>query len=265
MNIASAFVTDASLIRRPPPKRLRTLVGCFWALPCTADTRIRSLPDGCSTLSVEVFGCQRPRSFITGPRLGPREIAPQPNTTLLGVRLRPGVLFALTHIPAADLTDRREPLDAWRAVDAEELEGGLAAASSYERQFDVLEGFVGKRLDDTPVDDRILRAVALLERCEGRMKIDRVAERCEMSTRHLDRLFRQWIGLRPKSFARIMRFQASLARLDPTASPDLAHMATGLGYFDQAHLSNEFAELSGSSPRRVAPERVSDFSKTQCE
>lgn len=265
MNIASAFVTDAPLIRRPPAERLRAFVGCFWALPCTADTRIRSLPDGCSTLSIEVSGRQRPRSFITGPRLGPRELAPQPDMTLLGVRLRPGVLFALTHIPASQLTERREPLDAWRAADAEELEGGLAAASSHEGQFDVLEAFVGKRLDETPVDERILRATALLERCEGRMKIDQVAERCGMSARHLDRLFRQWVGPGPKTFARIMRFQASLARLDPLSSPDLAQMATGLGYFDQAHLSNEFAQLSGSSPRRVAPDRVSDFSKTQCE
>src|SRR5262245_58135353 len=164
MNIASAFVTDAPLIRRPPAERLRAFVGCFWALPCTPDARIRSLPDGCSTLSVEVSKCSRPRSFITGPRLGPREIAPQPNMTLLGVRLRPGILFALTRIPASKLTERRDPLDAWHAADAEELEGGLAAASSYEQQFDVLEAFVGTRLDDTPVDGRILRAIELLDR-----------------------------------------------------------------------------------------------------
>jgi AraC-like DNA-binding protein len=265
MNIASAFVSNGQLFRRPPDERLQSFVGCFWVLPCTPDTRIRSLPDGCGTLSVELSGCERPRSFITGPRLGPREIAPHPNLTLLGVRLRPGVVFALTHIPASELTDRREPLDRWRPADAAELESGATAASSYEQLFDVLEAFVGKRLADTPVDGRILRAIELIERCEGRMKIDQVAERCQVSARHLDRLFHQWVGLSPKSFARIMRFQASLARLDPMSLPDLAQMATGLGYFDQAHLSNEFAQLSGSSPRHVAPERVSDFSKTQCE
>jgi AraC-like DNA-binding protein len=265
MNVASAFVTDVQLIRRPPTMRLRAFVGCFWALPCAPETRIRSLPDGCTALTIELSEGRRPQSFLTGPRLVPGEFSPARVLTLLGVRLRPGILFALTGIPASKLTGRREPLAKWRVADAAELEGGLAATSSHEDCFDVLEAFVSARLGDTPVDERILLAVQLLERCEGRVKITDLAQRCRMSARHLDRIFRRWVGLSPKTFARIMRFQASLARLDPRSSPALAEMASGLGYFDQAHLSNEFAQLAGLSPRRIAPSRVADFSKTQCE
>src|SRR5262249_53161887 len=106
MNLASAFVTGARLIRRPPDERLRESVGCFWALPCTADTHIRSLPDGCATLSIELCDGRPPHSFITGPRLAPGEWSPACDLTLVGVRLRPGVLFAVTRIPA------------WRSQDA---------------------------------------------------------------------------------------------------------------------------------------------------
>lgn len=265
MNLASAFVTGARLIRRPPDERLRESVGCFWALPCTADTHIRSLPDGCATLSIELCDGRPPHSFITGPRLAPGEWSPACDLTLVGVRLRPGVLFALTRIPASALTGRRERLDRWRAADAAVLERGLAAAASHDECFDVLEAFVRVRLAETPIDERIVRAVNLLSGDEGRTKIADLAQRCHTSARHLDRIFRRWVGLSPKTFARIMRFQASLASLDPVAAPALADMASGLGYFDQAHLSNEFAHLAGLSPRRIAPARVADFSKTQCE
>ena len=265
MNVASAFLNDAQLIRRPPDVRLRAFVGCFWALPCTTETRIRSLPDGCTALTIELSEGRSPQSFLTGPRLVPGEFVPARELTLLGVRLRPGVLFALTGVPASNLTERREPLAKWRQADAAELEGGLAAAYSHEDCFDVLEAFVSARLADKPVDERILLGVQLLEHCEGRIKIADLAERCRMSARHLDRIFRRWVGLSPKTFARIMRFQASLARLDPRSAPALAEMASGLGYFDQAHLSNEFAQLAGLSPRRIAPSRVADFSKTRCE
>jgi len=265
MHIASAFVTGARLIRRPPDVQLREWVGCFWALPCTPDTRIRSLPDGCATLSIELCDGHPPQSFITGPRLTPGEWSPVRQLTLVGVRLRPGVLFALTRVPASKLSGRRTRLDRWCAADAAELETGLAAAASHDECFDTLEAFVRTRLRETPVDERIARAVRLLSGDEGRMKIADLAQRCRTSARHLDRIFGRWVGLSPKTFARIIRFQASLASLDPVSPPDLADIANGLGFFDQAHLSNEFAQLAGLSPRRIAPARVADFSKTQCE
>jgi len=265
MKIASAFVTGAQLVRRPPDERLRASIGCFWALPCTPETRIRSLPDGCATLSIEVSESQRPQSFVTGPRLVPGEFVPRNSLTLVGVRLRPGVLFALTGIPVSESTGRRDPLAGLRAGDAADLEGGLAAASSHDEQFDVLDSFVLTRLAGTPVDARILMAVRWLEAEEGRTRITELAERCRTSERHLDRVFQRWVGMSPKTFARIVRFQASLARLDPSTLPALAEMATRLGFFDQAHLSNEFLQLAGFSPRRIAPSRVADFSKTQCE
>jgi len=163
MNIASAFVTGAQLIRRPPEERLRAFVGCFWAVPCTPATRISSLPDGCSTLSVELTARGTARSFITGPRLAPWEVVPARNMMLLVVRLRPGVVVALTGIPASELAERREPLVRWRRKDAAELEGGLAAVSSNDARFDVLEAFVGRRLGETSIDKRVLGAVHMLE------------------------------------------------------------------------------------------------------
>src|SRR5581483_7620510 len=178
MNLASAFVSGAELVRRQPDQELRPFVGCFWALPCTTVTRVRSLPDGCATLSVELADGQRPRSFITGPRLAPGEWAPDRTLTLVGVRLRPGVLFALTRVPASELAGRRVPLDTCRPADAAALEAGLAAGSSHDDRFDVLETFVRDTLRANPIDVRIARALNVLAADEGRTTIVDLARQC---------------------------------------------------------------------------------------
>jgi len=72
------------------------------------------------------------------------------------------VVFALTGIPASEFAGRREPLARWRAADARQLEDGLAAATSDEQYFDVLEAFVAARLSDAPVEARVQQTVQLL-------------------------------------------------------------------------------------------------------
>src|SRR5262249_22031411 len=163
--------------------------------------------------------------------LTPGEWSPARDLTLVGVRLRPGVLFALTRIPASNLAGRRERLARWCAADATSLETRPAGAGLRQENFDLRECCVRPRPRGAAVAQRIVRAVALLSGDEGRTTIAELAHRCRTSARHLDRLFRRWVGLNPKTFARIMRFQASLASLDPVAPPALADIANGLGFF----------------------------------
>jgi hypothetical protein len=62
-----------------------------------------------------------------------------------------------------------------------------------------------------------------------------------------------------------MRFQALLQHMETSPSDCSTRVAAELGYFDQAHLANEVALFAGTSPGRIDPHRVADFSKTRCE
>jgi hypothetical protein len=62
-----------------------------------------------------------------------------------------------------------------------------------------------------------------------------------------------------------MRFQALLQHMEASPSDCPTPVAAELGYFDQAHLANEVALFAGTSPGRLTPQRVADFSKTRCE
>jgi transcriptional regulator GlxA family with amidase domain len=88
-----------------------------------------------------------------------------------------------------------------------------------------------------------------LVRSRGRTSVDALAAGAGVSARHVERVFRDEVGLSPKRLARVVRLQEVLRRLG--AAPDRwVDVALDCGYADQAHLSRDFRELTGESPTR---------------
>jgi transcriptional regulator GlxA family with amidase domain len=69
-----------------------------------------------------------------------------------------------------------------------------------------------------------------------------------MSRRQLGRLFRERVGITPKSFGRLGRFQRALRALDGSRHQSLAGVAARAGYFDQAHLCRDFRSFGDTTP-----------------
>ena len=82
---------------------------------------------------------------------------------------------------------------------------------------------------------------------DGGVSVDGLARRCGWSARSLERRFRHAVGLPPKLFSRIVRFQRVFAAAR-AGKPDWAGLAIDCGYYDQAHLNRDFREFTGSSP-----------------
>ena len=109
----------------------------------------------------------------------------------------------------------------------------------------VIESELLRRLGEH--DPRVDAAVAWITRAGGRLPIERIAAQIGISRQHLSRRFLQHVGVTPKTFARVMRFE-SLVRAARNGPRDWAALAADLGYFDQAHLIAEFRELAGATP-----------------
>ncbi|MFL5250527.1 MAG: helix-turn-helix domain-containing protein [Myxococcales bacterium] len=69
-----------------------------------------------------------------------------------------------------------------------------------------------------------------------------------LSRRRLIEVFTEYAGMTPKRYARVRRFQRALALATRTTPPRWAELALECGYFDQAHLCRDWAELTGLSP-----------------
>jgi transcriptional regulator GlxA family with amidase domain len=93
-----------------------------------------------------------------------------------------------------------------------------------------------------PAIDAVLKA-------RGQVRMADLARQLGWTTRRLERAFLQHTGIRPKLFARIVRLNAVLARLDATQREAAVDLALEAGYFDQAHLLRDFRALAGRTPR----------------
>jgi AraC-like DNA-binding protein len=84
------------------------------------------------------------------------------------------------------------------------------------------------------------------------MTVTRLADTAGVSRRHLARLFREVVGLGPKRFCRLARFQRGLKYAGAGPGVPWAQVAVELGYTDQSHMIAEFRELGGLTPELLA-------------
>jgi AraC-like DNA-binding protein len=263
-NPISALLDGGGMVFRCPVERLRPFLGCFWSIRATPDTSVQTFPDGSAFLAVEFVNGTSPRAILIGPRLKPSRASTNGADELLGARLQPGVVFALLDVPAHELVERREPLRLYLASDAGELEERLGCAGTTQERFDVLESFLLAKLANVRLDDRVSNALALIAESAGSIRISELARNCGVGPRQLERLMRQWVGLSPKRMARIARFQATLGCVTLQPPPDWTEVAAEQGYFDQAQLIHEFADLAGATPRRLISGRNGDSVTARC-
>jgi AraC-like DNA-binding protein len=172
----------------------------------------------------------------------------------VGAQLQPGAAQALFGAPASELAERHTPLaDLWgpRAAEARER---LAEAGSPERMVDTLEAILAERL---PRIRALHPAVALaLERFTMAGRVEAVVEETGYSHRRFIALFAQSVGLTPKRYARVLRFNGALRRLAANAQARWVDVALDAGFSDQSHFAREFVAFAGMTPeqyRRAAP------------
>jgi AraC-like DNA-binding protein len=104
-----------------------------------------------------------------------------------------------------------------------------------------------------PADPVSAGANRILQR-HGVVRIGELAQAAGLSQRQFERRFRGQIGVRPKLYARIARFEAALDSRARSGERSWTHIAQAFGYSDQMHLVHDFEEFSGETPPELLTE-----------
>ena len=163
----------------------------------------------------------------------------------VGAQLRPGAAQSLFGIDADDLSGRHTALeDIWGAA-AGSMRAELAEAPSIEARLDLLERLLAERL---PVVRGMHPAVAqALQQFRNATSVGDVVRSSGYSHRRFIALFSRSVGLAPKAYCRVLRFQDVLRRARENAR-SLIDIAADAGYSDQSHFTREFREFAGITP-----------------
>lgn len=210
-------------------------------LPTRSVTLIVSLSD-----PIRVRHGPRLQALVAGLHLAPALIEQDRNQHGLHLKLDPIGLPALLGISAtelgSDVVDLAELPVPWARTLAERV----AEQGTWAGRFDVVDTALASGLRPVEMVDEVSWAWRRMVADRGGRPVARLASEVGWSRRRFSERFAGEVGLGPKQVSRLIRFEHSGRLL--RAGRSLAEVAVESGYYDQAHLSNEWRALAGCSP-----------------
>jgi AraC-like DNA-binding protein len=218
-------------------------------LPGTGVSLIVNLGDPWAAGRSLVASSLLPRACVVGPVTQPRILRTGRCVRAAGAAFSPALAPDVFGVPACDLVDSIVPLeDVWSRDDVGRM---LTALSGLEIQrcVPLLRAEMLARTGGRRAVDVIGRtAPRMIKLHGGRVSIDALARAHGVNRQQFARRFRAAAGLPPKLFARLTRFQALVQTLLVTNSSEWASVSHDMGFYDQAHMINEFHAFAGSPP-----------------
>jgi len=258
-------------LERQPRAPLNRCIRKLWyaRAPGIEPRRERVLPIGCVQVILNLardflLDCpenepdrQVAASLVVGARTEYELIDRSDLADLIGIIFRPGGFACFCDDPVDAFSHRNTSLeDVWRSQ-ARALRDRLRELTNPEARLVFLEHFLmtsyADRVGTNPVIDFALRRFA---EPASVIRIEQVAKEAGWSTRHFSQIFREHVGVSPKAWCRVQRFQSALRRLRSGAEVAWADLALECGYYDQAHFSNEFRAFSGINPSTYSAQQT---------
>ncbi|WP_342427594.1 helix-turn-helix domain-containing protein [Paenibacillus sp. FSL L8-0158] len=281
-------------IEQKPSAALRAYVACYWESgPATREVSEenvavsdkdaaslswmeeeeavdRVLPDGCTDILLEYDSVSKRQELsycgtFTNPFVSTRQVGSE--TRIFAVRFFPGGAHYFHGMPTHLFTDGNYHLeDLWpesiavigeRIMEAQNFNERVRIMDEYLNQL-----LLRQRTNDCDLMKNLLHRIFV---SGGSVGVKELAERETISERQLNRKFGQWIGISPKKFSEVVRFQSVLRSIQSGGSLDWTELALKHSFFDQAHLIHDFRKFYGASPLTAAKDfrKLSDFYNTR--
>ena len=253
-----------------PSPRLAPYVRTFWVYEGEASEAApyiyRGFADGCTEMVFhyrgvydQLIGGRQVDSFAAGIVAQTRNFTRfvvNKDWGIFGVYLYPYALTKLFSVPASDFTDLMTDFDTVLGREGKELEERMLTAADNLERVSIMTEFLERKLCEVRTNEpRVFASISHIIETRGLVNVGDLAREYFLSNRQFERKFKEFAGFSPKTYARIIRFQAALKEFGSNKS--LTQIAHDCGYYDQSHFIHEFKEFSGYNPR------VYFFSKTE--
>ena len=230
------------------PLHLEHLVDAFWTFSSSQKVEaFKIFPDSCTDLIFDLEGNQ---AFVSGVMTKFQVHKLEQPSNLIGIRFKTENFGRISNVPAVETRNQRlevkDVLPNFRSSMMEQLN----ACSSIENKLLLIARFVAHSIHlPKPNKDRLLLQIAQqIRSSSGKVNIKALAKTSCLSLRQLERRFKKSIGLSPKEFASIVRFRQTKQLIAQFPKKNIQEIAYDMGFFDPAHLSNEFKRIAGENP-----------------
>ena len=245
-----------------PPPSLAGYVRTFWVYEGEASEAepyiYRGFADGCTEMVFHYRGVydqlvdgKQFDSFAAGIVAQTRKFTRfvvNKDWGIFGVYLYPFALTKLFSVPASDFTDQMTEFDAVLGREGSELEERILTAADNLERVSIMTQFLERKLCEVRTNEpRVFGSISHIIETRGLVNVGDLAREYFLSNRQFERKFKEFAGFSPKTYSRIIRFQAALKEFGSNKS--LTEIAYDCGYYDQSHFINDFREFSGYNPK----------------
>jgi AraC-like DNA-binding protein len=237
-----------------PHPTLSNYVDAYWTATgsSTKHSIEKILPDGCVDIIFNLgndcftdngnFLMKSEKAFLVGTMTKYKETVMDNNTSLLGVRFKPGAISSFfKFVSLSEITNQTIELGELKGFDKRKL---------MESPFELLNQELAKHLNRPNL--YLLMQIQTIKKSKGQIKIEELASAHCTTVRQLERNFKAHLGITPKEFANLVRYQHAMRAIAQRKSNEsIMSIAFDFGYYDHSHLTNDFRRYTGSPPTSI--------------
>lgn len=244
--------------RIDPPAELKSIVECYWIAENADTTRVEEkiIPDGFPEIIFH-YGDpfyirlsdrweEQSKFLIAGQLTKFFFLENSGATGVFGVKLKPTTITRLFGIQAETLTDKVLDLASFPNIDIRFPGDATMANRNHDFMVQTLNDYFLTRIV-TRKPGTAEKAVETIAVAKGMLSINELTSTVFVSERQLERIFKNFVGVSPKLYSRIIRFShifQCIQKEDHTWM-DVVH---GSGYYDQSHFIRNFKSFTGEEP-----------------
>ncbi|MGD9589270.1 MAG: helix-turn-helix domain-containing protein [Pyrinomonadaceae bacterium] len=191
--------------------------------------------------------------WASGLRTEPITIPSGNGAAMMVIAFKKGMAAPFFPFPMEEIADCVVDADLIWGSDFGDLRERLLNEKDIGERFEIVEGYLlSKFAPVLNVNPCIAFAVEEMTQRPDRISIGRMNDKIGYSQKHFAEMFRKHIGITPKSYLKIMRFQKAIRTINAAASIEWDMIAQECGFYDQAHFINDFKHFSGFTPEQYS-------------
>ena len=187
--------------------------------------------------------------WFSGIRNKPISIPSGKDSEMFVINFHKGKSYPFVSEPLHTLTDCVVDGDLVLTEEILNLRDALLNIVSVSQKFIYIENsllhYYKKKLIENPFIDF---AVSKIVQSPNLISIQEIANKVGYSQKHLIKIFNDHVGLTPKAFLKVIRFQKAITDIQTASEIHWANMAYDCGYYDQSHFIDDFKTFSGFTP-----------------
>jgi AraC-like DNA-binding protein len=234
-----------------PLPDLQHFIKCYWSYSADFSAGIPDdinpvIPDGCVDIIFDLNLPTQSQCFVVGPMTVPIQ---NTENNLFGVRLMPGKAASFFDSPLKEMTDQIVNINKIGKLRTDDIAENLASEACTVNKIRYIGSVIDKILPNLPpLEKEIEFAIKAIELSKGIINVQKIASRIGWSRQHFTRRFLNITGLTPKFFSQVIRVNRIIKACKDKRCHGLCDLALMGGYFDQAHMTNEFRRITGITP-----------------